>query len=551
MEIFSLQFLFVLFNLLVLASAVHDYKYSIGPVCECLDPARPLGDFIKTCYRRCLMDPEPSARRTVQIHQTTAKSTGPSVVECSRIIQEQQFTQMWTFSTEASPIQHTVGSVSEFECLEAISENCPDYNCNHREPDALTPEYHYGSTTTVRRETISLISMPSSLMIESGSIMISPLSTPDLYKASDKKGFYKGKVYLWKDDVDSTTCPFESSASYGCDEYKGSDGNAYYMCAGGRFSVTPTRLGDDVAEKICKGLKLSSEGFLYKLLDESASNEKHSRLYITQTQGMTGDADYLRHKIQHAVTHLDSEICSNQCELLAIESRLTSFRDPIVRVGMTYYRLYGNGTATLCKTVTGCKLTNPILTCGNPPRVGVSCSTNSGLWDPLLPYMVPGGVCAKPDYHEKLSFSLGSESYVVDSGLTIQANSSYAHGVYPTAFSNLHQSGIQLTITDLEKLKPKWIASKGDGGGVSKTAKTHHKIESPSVNIGERAMGIYKSVSGFFSHLEHAIGMIIIIILSIVSVMFSIKLMKKVNHKPSKRFKVVNTEESEEASAWI
>lgn len=538
----------------ILRSEGRDYKYAIGPVCECLDPAKPLGDFIKTCYRRCMMDPEPTGRKTVQIHQTMDKRKGPTVVECSRVIQEQKFTQMWTFSTEAGYLESHIGSVSEEECRKAIKDNCPDFVCNHREKDSLEPEYHYGSTTTVRRETISLVSMPSTLMIESGNIMISPLSTPDLYSASEKKGFHAGKVYLWNDDLESQECPFEPSGSYGCDEYKGSDGKPYYMCAGGRFTITPTRRGDDVAMKICKDLKLSSEGFLYKLTEEGASSDKHSRLYITQTQGMGGDIDYLRHKIQHAVTHLDSEICSNQCELLAVESRLSSAREPVVRVGMTYYKLYDNGTATLCKTISGCKLTSPILTCGNPPRVGVSCTTNSGLWDPLKPYMTPGGICSKPDYHEKLSFFLGTESYVVDNDLTIQANSSYAHGVYPTSFSDFHQSGIQMSITDLAKLKPEWEASKGNGSGLSRTEMVDRKIESTSVDIGKKAMSLFKNVSEFFTHIEHAIGVVIIVLMVIISISFGLKLLGRVNGAkyPKRRARSITLDgKDDETSAWI
>nr|DBA36974.1 TPA_asm: G [Chelidonium alphacytorhabdovirus 1] len=530
-----------------------NYKYAIGPVCECTGEAKPLGDYIKTCYRRCLLDPEPLGRKTVQIHQTAEKRGGPKVVECSRIIQEQKFTQMWTFSTEAGILTTRSEPVTEEECRNAIRENCPDLNCNHREKTIYQPEYHYGSTTTVRRETISLVSMPSTLMIEAGKMRISPLSTPDLYLASAKKGFYAGKVYIWEDDLSQGDCPFEPAGSYGCDEFKGSDKEPYYMCSGGRFSITPTRNGNDVAGGICPGLKLASEGFFYKLIDENASEEKHSRLFITQLQNMQGDADYLRHKVQQAVTHLDSEICSNQCELLALESRLTTSAEPIVRVGMSYYRIYENKTAVLCKTVSGCRLSEPFLTCGNPPRIGVSCSTNSGLWDPLKPYMTPGGVCTKPDFVEKLSFMLGSESYVVDQDLTIQANASYAHGIYPTAFSDFHQSGIQMSITDLAKLKPSWDSSKGNGSGVSKTESVLRKIESPSVSIGAKAMGILESVSHAFSNVEHAIGMAIIVIMIIVSLSFGLKLIGKFHSAPkdNRRSRREKSASVEEVATWI
>ncbi|DBA37101.1 TPA_asm: G [Pelargonium alphacytorhabdovirus 1] len=534
-----------------LSTGVRDYKYAIGPVCECLNPAEDLGGIVKTCYRRCMMEPEPRGRVTVELHQSVEESKGPSVVECTRVIQEQIFTQFWTFSTEASPLSHSHAPVTEEECKAAIQTNCPDYNCNHREADSLEPEYHYGSSTTVRKETISLLTVPSSIMVRGKKLLISPMSTPDLYDAGALIGSDHGKVYLWRDGMTSSGCPFKASASYGCDEYQGSDGSRYYMCSNGRFSITPVE--DDVAPSDCKGLKLSSEGFLYTLGDAPAKEDKNGRIYITQTQGMTGDADYLRHKIQQSLTHLDSEICTNQCEILALESRVSNSKEPIVRVGMTYYKLYGNGTATVCKTINGCRLTKPRVLCGNPPRIGITCATNSGLWDPLQPYMVPGGVCMKPDQAEKLSFLLGSSSYVVDDDLTIAADRNFSHGVFPTSFNDLHQSGVQLKIDDLRGLKSDWDQSKSEKKGLSASTSRTREIRSPSLSIGESVMNVMRAIPSFFSTLEHAIGVGIIIIMAICSLWITIKLFGGLKYGRAKatRGRAVVEGSAEEQARWI
>lgn len=87
--------------------------------------------------------------------------------------------------------------------------------------------------------------------------------------------------------------------------------------------------------------------------------------------------------------------------------------------------------------------------------------------------MIPGILCYKPVYHERLSLMLESESYVLDNELVIQSSSSYAHRAYTTAYSSLYQSGIQSTITDLEKLQTTQLTLKGEGNRISEASKTH------------------------------------------------------------------------------
>ncbi|DBA37064.1 TPA_asm: G [Mentha alphacytorhabdovirus 1] len=535
------------------SSSEHNYKYSIGPVCECFDEAMPIGDIIKTCYRRCLMDPEPLDRVSVQIHQSMSSSSGPPVVECTKIRQKQTFSKTWTFSTIAGPLTQTTIPVTKEECENAIMENCPSYACNHREPDSIDGEYHYGSDTQVIRDTVSLLTVPSSIMVMSGKLKISPMSTPDLYSDEERYGEHAMTKYLWKESIKDSSCPFEAAATYGCDRYSGSDGNTYYMCAGGRFSITPADKNRPVAAQICPDLYRSEEGFLFKVLPVSASSDLHSRIYITQTQGMSGDIDYLRHKIQQTATHLDSEICSNQCEILAMESRLNRMNDPILRVGMSYYKMYGNGTATKCKTIHGCRLSEPKIMCGNPPRVGITCATNSGLWDPLKPYTEPSGSCPKPDKVEKLTFSLGSEHYVVDDDLTIMAERNFSHGVYPTSFSDLHQGGIQMKIQDLQRLKNDWVSAK-DYGSFSKTTVSRSNVSSTASDLGESVMGYVEKIPNFFNSVEHAVGTGVIVLASMMFLWLASKIIRafpsnRTENAPRERAEVVPL--NPQSGSWI
>ncbi|DBA37181.1 TPA_asm: G [Rose alphacytorhabdovirus 1] len=541
--------------------STHNNEYAIGPVSECSGQPEDLGAVIKTCYRRCMIDPEPVGRKTIQIHQSIDGSSGPMVVECSKIVQTQAFTQTWTFSTIKTDVKHHFAPVTEDECRRAIGENCPEYDCNHRESDELDPEYHYGSTTTVKKETISLIAMPSSVQLLDDSAVISPLSTDNSFRMDAQVGTDKLKLYLWMRPKKVSQCPFKESSKYGCDEYKGSDGSKYFMCSQGRFSVTPPPEDKDVASSICPGLKLSAEGFAYKEVEANAESAlastslyanpsicpglklsaegfaykeveanadsaEHGRVYITRTQSMAGDAEYLRHKITQALTHLDSEICTNQCEILSLETRTSSKTESLIRVGMTFYKVFHNGTATRCGPITGCKLTKPLVMCGNPPRLGVTCSTKSGLWDPLMPYMTPQGVCMKPDSGEKLTFKLGTREYIVDYDLIVHADRNFSHGVYPTAFSDLHQSGIQLSVSDLKTLKGDWMGAKSATGGLSSAKNVSSYIDSPTLSIGSIVMTGFNSVLSFFGSLEHIIGAIVIFCAVFASVCLTVKLVR-------------------------
>nr|UNG40237.1 G protein [Tomato yellow mottle-associated virus] len=498
---------------------------SIGPVASCHGDLVSTGSVIKSCYHRCMMDPEPVDRANLELYKVKTNLDGPEVIECAKIKQRQTFTQTWSFSTIKSPVSHEFLRVTKEECDKAIADNCPDKHCNHRERDELEEEYHYASDTVKEATTISLITMPSSIQVSGSTINISPMSAKNYYSSQDGMAKEDGKMYIWDSGFVVSGCPYEPVTTYGCDMYQDSDNRRYYMCSGGRFSITAPDLDESDMSSKCPGMKRAIEGFIYKKVEKTAASHDHSRLAITQTADMKADVDYLRHKVQQIATHLDSEICQLQCEVLSVESRLTRKDSAIVRVGMNYYKMYDNGTMAGCLTLHGCRMTKPSIYCGNPPRIGVTCTENNGLWDPTTIELKRGGVCMKPDQNEKLSISLGSEHYVVDDSLRVHMNSSNMHGVYMTSFSDLHQSSVQWTISDLDTLKPEWNGQKSGKGGLSRSVEKHTALLTPAISVGSSLVSACRSLSDGFISVEHIVGSVSLALASLVFMWFILRVL--------------------------
>lgn len=500
---------------LSLSAAPGFWEKSVGPIAQCAGPLIPTHDIIKSCYHHCVMDAEPAGRESILIYRVKNDARGPSVLECSKVRLTQTFTMTWTFSKIKGELKREILTVSNVECEEAIRSLCPNRECNFREKDALDEEYHYSSDTEKSETTISLMTIPSSFRSDGSVFKISPLTSSKYYNIDDGAAKEDGKIYTWKSSDSFNECPFTGTKVYPCDKYIGSDNVPYYMCAGGRFSVTASDAQEPDISPKCPNIKRSTEGFLYDKNSVAAADEKHSRLSITQTQSMTGDFDYMRHKIQQIVTHLDAEICHNQCEIMAVESRIKAYDPAIVRLGMKYFKLNRNGTGVECKTLHGCKLSSPHVFCGNPPRVAVECTEAGGMWDPTKVDLELGGVCLKPDADEKLMINLGHKLYSVDDNLKIHINNSDDTGIYTTSFSDYHQSGIQLKIEDLSKMRPAWTEHKGGQGGYGKVTNSKSFINSPSFSIGSYAMSIYRGISTGIETVEHYIGMILITIVAL------------------------------------
>ncbi|DBA37143.1 TPA_asm: G [Pogostemom alphacytorhabdovirus 2] len=529
------------------AASQTELEKSVGPVALCGGNLRPASDIIKTCHTKCITNPEPADRATLKLYKIKDNLAGPDVIECAKIRQTQVFTLTWSWSQIKSPITHEMLPVTKGECEDAVKINCPDKHCNHREPDSLEEEYHYASDTRKVKTTISLLTTPSSLLLDGDKTRISPLSAKRFVLAEDGVMKEDGKIYMWDSSFCLASCPYQPVNTYGCDVYQEPDKTRYYVCSGGRFIVTAPDASESTLSGWCGGLHRSKEGFLYERVTTPEESHEYARLAISQQASAAAGVDYLRHKVQHVVAHLDSEICQNQCELFALEARVTRKGSTIARVGLNYYKLYQNNTVAECKTLHGCKMTTPRVYCGNPPRIGVTCTEANGLWDPTSIELTNGGVCLKPDSNERLVVSLGSDHYVVDDSLRIRINTTNHHGIYMTSFSDLHQSDMQWRVVDLDTLRPEWETQKASPSGLSKSTNTDTTLNTPSFALGKSILSLWDSLTGEIKSIENILGTTAISLIGsiVTALLYKLIIRKYTTHSPVSRVQQSTTE------SWI
>ncbi|UTQ50532.1 MAG: glycoprotein [Pastinaca cytorhabdovirus 1] len=484
---------------------------SIAPVADCAGNAVDFGTLVRACFVRCAGPPEPEEASKVDIFHMFGE--GPRVVECVRIEFSQEFTQTWTFSTIAGSMKSKPVYISEAECISAIEKNCVNYDCNMREPDTLTPEYHYGSVTTVRSTMIMLMSSPSTLYVENDIFHVSPTGSELRFDMSKEIGRSKESIYVWKKITAPDTCPFKAVGVYGCDRYKDNDED-FYSCSGGRIAITPRKGNKDIL-KACVGVKLSEEGFIYNMTKGTQKEASSGRLAIDARPGTVEaeDTSYLRHKIQQVASKLDSDICLNKCEIMSLEARSSNKTHHLVRAGMDNFLIMPNGTAKYCKPNHGCKLPEKPTFCGNPPRVSIICNNHARYWNPLKPYTEPDEPCYKPDELESLSFSLGTTHYDVNKGLRIKVPQSAYHNSYSNEFLRYHNSHLQMSVKGLDDLKSGWRESQSTGGGLGIITNAQSEIKSPHISIGDSIVKTFGSVFSSVKSLEAIVGIIFVLVI--------------------------------------
>ncbi|DBA36966.1 TPA_asm: G [Cardamine alphacytorhabdovirus 1] len=484
---------------------------NVAPVADCAGNVIDFGVMVRTCFMRCSGPPEPEEALTVHIFHMQGE--GPRVVECFRVEFSQDFTQTWTFSTIAGEMRRRPVYISEADCTAAVEKNCVNHDCNMREPDSLTPEYHYGSVTTVKSTMTMLMSSPSVLYIDNNIFHVSPAGSELRFDASKEIGRSKESVYIWKKTAHPDNCPLSVVGVYGCDRYKDKDDD-FYSCSGGRIALTPREGNQDILSA-CSGLKLSEEGFLYNLTKGSPQESSSGRLGIEVRAGTAEaeDTSYLRHKIQQVATKVDSDVCLNKCEIMSLEARSSNKTNHLIRAGMDNFLLLANGTAKYCKPNHGCRLPERPTFCGNPPRVSIICNNHARYWNPLKPYTEPDMPCYRPDATESLTFSLGTTHYDVDKGLKIKVPQSAYHNSYTNEFLRYHNSHLQMDVKTLDELKAGWRDSKSSSGSLGIITNSSAKIQAPHVSIGESILGTVGSVFSSIKSIEAIIGVVFILVI--------------------------------------
>nr|UUF95177.1 glycoprotein [Alfalfa dwarf virus] len=498
-------------------------RLSIGPIAHCKGELLDLGVQQRNCYMKCEGYSEPKKGVTIGI--ANAKTKGPPVIRCSKVRLSQTFTQTWTWSTVSGDLSSEVVPTTVEECRESININCPTGNCDVRAPNKLEEEFHYASTTRVESLFIILQSVPSVLYIDDSKEWVSPMGTTGRFAAEEGVAQEEHNHYIWNKLSSLTTCPYQVEGTYGCDEFDEGD-ELFYVCAAGGLTVTPRKSSPLIHPSLCPGLKWSQEGLLYEISKGDPNSDMVGRLGIEAKPDTVESADntYLRHKIQMVARKLDSDLCYTQCEIMALESRSANKSAHLVRAGHEHYLAYSNGTAQYCGPITGCRLSDPPLMCGNPPRVGIVCVGTSRLWDPLLPYITDEHRCDKPREIEEMHFNLGASKYIVDRQLTIPVNKTDLHGVYHSEFFRYHNSRMMMAIDDLSKLKPDWDKAKQGKPIDSVKTESSRSVDAPHIMLGGWFLRAWQSVRDMFHSVEAVIGCIVIVLAVYMTVMLILKI---------------------------
>jgi hypothetical protein len=482
---------------------------SVAPIADCIGPLIDIGVHVRQCYINCQVDSEPVEGTTIEMY--SSNSQGPPVVGCYKLELSQVYTQFWTMSKQKGPIIHKRLPITSEECENAIKTSCPDFKCDIREPDNLPEEYHYGSDTTVRSTVVMLHSAASALYLDRGSTFISPMGSSAKFNVSDLTARQDQTLYYWKGITELDSCPFEVTGVYGCDKYK-MDQEFFYACAKGGMTVTPRKGDPDAFSSKCPGMKIAEEGYFYKVKKGDVKSADVGRVAIEVSPGTqeTADASYIRHKVQQLAVKLDHDICTAQCEIMSLEARSSTKSMHLVRAGMESFLMMMNGTAKYCKPLHGCRVSDPMTFCGNPPRIGIVCSGISRFWNPMHPFTATEEPCLRPDTIEELSFNLGSSIYNVDKNLKIRIPNHMIHHRFQNEFLRYHNNDLNMNVKTLSDVKNRWDAVKTGHESKGRVFNTTTSINAPHISLGGAVTGMFKSVFTSVKSIEAVIGVALI-----------------------------------------
>ncbi|BAM36034.1 glycoprotein [Persimmon virus A] len=506
---------------------------SVGPIAVCGKKSLNIETTLSECFERCRRMPQPTSTAKIGLHQVTAKGLGPRVVECKKVTITQQFVETWTFSTWKSTPTREYSLPSEEECKTVISKKCGTLECDIREPTSLTEDYLYASTNFKKETYISLITMPSSFFTSGVELMIMPLASEDQFSVTRESGESTTARYYWKKVDPLTECPFERvGQQYRCDYFEIDKNDKHWLCNRGGFSLTPKSEIETVIP-VCKGLVQSKEGMIYEILDKSDKLSIWSqRLSSVGTTYKDADTDWLKEKINHMMSSMDSDLCILQCQILSLEARMYQSSSRVLKIAANIILLRPDGTGEKCETAHGCKLSTPHLMCGDPPRVAITCTGTSAYWDPKEPYALMDGHCSKPGKNEKLTFSARHHTYVIDDDLKSLLPSGFMHRKTHDLFSIDHLKGLQFKQEDIDEIRTSWNAHKTSESSAeltdSSVDKDHCGI---MIDIITGSKKLLSGVVDYFSYIKY----LVYVIVGLIVAGMSIKLMML--FVPSKRVK--------------
>nr|DBA37151.1 TPA_asm: G [Pogostemom alphacytorhabdovirus 3_Pog] len=517
--------------------------HQISPVAAC-DLKKSLNAYavLDECIHRCSQAIGYKGAASIVLMQDYSSEPGPSVTICQKVRIKQMFEETWTFSTIAHNPEVTLELPTKAECDDYIRNNCSNLNCLSYAPNALTAEYAYASVIRKEETYIVVSSHHSSVKEIDGKLLVTPMfSSSDFDITSGYGEDEKGKYY-WDPKTKMDKCPLSEGIKMGCDIVDLGHGDTY-ICGGGRLAID--KANSVTMTGACKDIKISPGGIVYKVVPRDANDEsyKNQKIGMTGFTALTGDAERVRVLSQHAIYHIDADLCSLQCEVSGIELRTARKAQTLLRSGDEYMLVSPKGHGFPCSVITHCRLNRPIRVCGSPDRVSVHCNGKDYYWNPSLNYVTNYDYCSAPHREESISIHIGNKRYSISDDLHIDVpeNDTYTHK--SRSFLLAHES--MFKVTDLENIRKTWTQEKGrpnHNAGLVSASKDREQSSIGFQSILDSLGSIGKSVSRVLSHAEAAM---IAAIATLFSMYIGFKIWVKSKRRAPKRHA------SDESMTWI
>ncbi|DBA37116.1 TPA_asm: G [Pinellia alphacytorhabdovirus 1] len=447
-----------------LAEEVIDKKevnlvHAISPVAVCdLYSSVNAYEKLSDCNKRCSLSPRVKDRVQITLLKDAADMSGPKVVKCTKVKMVQKFTETWTFSRLDSQLSYEELSVSDEECSKHIKEHCPDYNCMITRPRAIAPDYSYASELTKSETYVELVSHPSSLIQLDGVTKVIPAGSVDMFPVDDGKHVTYKVGYYWEPMLHPSFCPFKEGLTMGCDkiDYEGSE---QIICGGGRFAFQSSE--SKLLTGYCHNqlVKITVSGILYKEYPVfDPLDYKSQKLSMKSSKALSGDAETAAVLSRNAIFHVDSDVCSLQCEVAGVELRINRGVASLIRAGPDYMLVSPKGYGYKCSPLTYCTLVKPYSFCGNPTMLLIRCNGKNYYWDPKKNYVVTDSFCQSVHYNDTLSIHIGNAEYRIDDEMQIQLNQSDTYSYKMRSYLLYH--GGMFSSEDLSQLGSAWREEK-------------------------------------------------------------------------------------------
>ncbi|DBA37189.1 TPA_asm: G [Rubus alphacytorhabdovirus 1] len=495
-------------------------KHSVAPVASC-DTFRPVNvqNRVEDCIHQCSLEPNYAGRMQITLMKDVTEGRGPEIISCSKVKLTQTFTETWTFTRIESELKSEKLQVSLTECQEAIKRNCTGQSCNYLEPRFIEPSYAYASDFTKTMTSLSLSSHTASVLEVEKKMMIIPPFSGHRFPIEDGHAEVEGRYLIWDPNYQQKECPYTEGLQMGCDIIS-YDGVKRAVCGGGKFAFGIS--GVRKMTGACSEIFITESGVMYKgSTTTDAKSYKGQKIGMAVDTAVSADAETIRVISQHAIFHLDADLCSLQCEVAGIEMKIRREHPTLIRTGMNYTLVYPKGQGYHCDPLTQCSLNKPHKFCGSPARFSIKCNGRNFYWNPLLSYVEDQEGCSHPESSENLTVHIGNMHYRLDDKMRISVPKDDNHVYRVKSFLMSH--GSIFSIEDLTSVGESWKAFK--------SSEKKSLILTSGQSVDQKSMGLAgltKMLSAPFLFIAKLLGHTEILIVSIAIIILTYCMLKYV-----------------------